>query len=169
MRLVAAPDGRVVLDARARIGGRGAWVHATKSCIETAAKRHAAERSLKIPVREIDAAELIDGARSAYRRKIDSLVMAASRSRALAIGVAASVEALEERPVPLVIVATDAGSERRAVEGDESSATPVRVFATKSELGNLFRRSEVAMLAVTEPRIAAELLSTIDRLAGLED
>jgi predicted RNA-binding protein YlxR (DUF448 family) len=169
MRLVAAPDGRVVLDARARIGGRGAWVHATKSCIETAAKRHAAERSLKIPLRDIDASELIAGARAAYRRKIDSLIIAASRSHTLAIGVAATVEALEARPVPLVLVARDAGSERRAVEGDDSRTTAVRVFATKSELGNLFRRSEVAMLAVTEPRIAAELLSTIDRLAGLED
>ncbi len=170
LRLVESPDGRIALDARSRIGGRGAWVHPTRACIEMAAKRHAAERSLKVSVRDVDAAGLIEGAATAYRRRIDSLITAAWRARGLEIGVAASVDALETRRVPLVLVATDAGSERKAVEGDGAErARAVRVFGTKEELGRLFRRSEVAMIAVTEPGIAAELESTIDRLAGLED
>lgn len=170
LRLVEAPDGQVVLDARSRIGGRGAWVHPTKACIEMAAKRHAAERSLKIPVRDVSATELVAGVALAYRRRIDSLITTAARSRGLVVGVAASVGALETTKVPLVLVAIDAGSERKAVEGDGAErARAVRVFGTKEELGRLFRRSEVAMIAVTEPGIAAELESTIDRLAGLED
>lgn len=118
---------------------------------------------------EVNAKELVEGARVAYRRKIDSLITTAARVRGLAIGVAASVEALEESRVQLVIIAADAGSERNAVEHGDTGAMPIRVFGTKSELGLLFRRSEVAMLAVTEPGIAAELVSTIDRFAGLED
>lgn len=170
LRLVEAPDGRVVLDARSRIGGRGAWVHPTRACIENAVKRHAAERSLEIAVCNVDAAELVAGAAAAYRRRIDSLITAARQSRRLEVGVAASIEALETTRVPLVLVAVDAGSERKAVEGGGAErARAVRVFGSKAELGRLFRRSEVAMIAVTEPGIAEELESTIDRLAGLED
>ena len=46
MRVVAR-DGVVVADALARFPGRGAWVHSTRDCIETATERRAWARALR--------------------------------------------------------------------------------------------------------------------------
>src|SRR4051812_1877274 len=54
-RWVEGPDGEIAVDVKARLPGRGAWVHPTRECIAMAVKRHAAERALKVAVRELDA------------------------------------------------------------------------------------------------------------------
>ncbi|MEO6532432.1 MAG: YlxR family protein [Pseudolysinimonas sp.] len=46
VRLVAR-DGRVVVDAAARLPGRGAWVHPDLGCIEGAVSRKALGRALR--------------------------------------------------------------------------------------------------------------------------
>jgi hypothetical protein len=172
VRLVEGPDGRIAVDARARQGGRGAWVHPTRACIVTAAQRHSAERSLKIPTREVDAAALVAGVAEAHRRKASSLLLTAGRKGAAALGARAVLEALEKQRVPLVVVARDAGEASRAIgvdaQGNEAGGIRVRTLGTKAELGGVLGREEIAILAVTDARIAAELVTTIDRLAGLE-
>jgi Predicted nucleic-acid-binding protein implicated in transcription termination len=47
MRVVAR-DGEVVVDESAILPGRGAWVHPTRSCIESAIARRAFGRALKV-------------------------------------------------------------------------------------------------------------------------
>jgi len=47
VRLVAR-DGRVVVDAAARLPGRGAWVHPTSACVTTATQRKAFGRALRV-------------------------------------------------------------------------------------------------------------------------
>ncbi|MDP9026499.1 MAG: YlxR family protein [Actinomycetota bacterium] len=46
VRLVAR-DGRVVVDAAARLPGRGAWVHPASACVTTAIQRRAFGRALR--------------------------------------------------------------------------------------------------------------------------
>jgi len=45
---VVARDGVVVVDALARFPGRGAWVHGTHDCVETATVRRAWSRALRV-------------------------------------------------------------------------------------------------------------------------
>jgi predicted RNA-binding protein YlxR (DUF448 family) len=47
---VVARDGRAVVDAAARLPGRGAWVHPDSACIENAVKRKAFGRALRTTV-----------------------------------------------------------------------------------------------------------------------
>lgn len=47
MRVVAR-EGVVVVDARARLSGRGAWVHRTRDCVNTATVRRAFARALRV-------------------------------------------------------------------------------------------------------------------------
>lgn len=47
---VVARDGRAVVDAAARLPGRGAWVHPSFGCIENAVKRKAFGRALRTTV-----------------------------------------------------------------------------------------------------------------------
>lgn len=171
VRLVGLPDGRVALDPKASSGGRGAWVHPTRRCVEAMVKRHAAERALKLEVqRDLDAGKLLAALREALERKVASLLVVASRTRAIALGAEAVAEALGRTRVPLVLVARDAGQTAASLVEDTPGVGP-RVFRykTKMELGGVFGRGEVALLALTEHRIAAELALTIERLAALED
>ncbi|WP_168626736.1 MULTISPECIES: YlxR family protein [unclassified Cryobacterium] len=45
---VVARDGQVVADVAASMQGRGAWVHPTRDCIETAIRRRAFGRALRV-------------------------------------------------------------------------------------------------------------------------
>jgi predicted RNA-binding protein YlxR (DUF448 family) len=171
VRLIGLPDGRVALDPKASNGGRGAWVHPARRCVEAMVKRHAAERTLKLEVqRDLDAGELLASLRESLARKAASLLVVASRVRAIALGTEAVAESLERAKVHLVVVARDAGQSSAAL-ADEASGGGPRVLrhGTKMELGGVFGRGEVALLALTDPRIAAELAVTIERLAALED
>lgn len=167
VRVVAGPDGGVALDPRAVKSGRGAWVHPTKACVATMVKRHAAERSLKVDVqRSLDAAALLAELRAAMAQRITSLLLVASRTKALAIGAEATDAAVAHGHAHLVLVAKDAGNGARSIaEGARRSAS----YGTKQDYGALLGRGEVSLLAVREARIAAELATTVERLGALED
>ena len=47
MRVVAR-DGLVVVDTAKRMQGRGAWVHPDPGCVETAVRRNAFGRALRV-------------------------------------------------------------------------------------------------------------------------
>ncbi len=167
VRVVAGLDGGVALDPRAVKSGRGAWVHPTKACVATMVKRHAAERSLKVDVqRSLDAAALLAELRAAMAQRVTSLLLVASRTKALAIGAEATDAAVAHGHAHLVLVATDAGNGARSIaEGARRSAS----YGTKQDYGALLNRGEVSLLAVREARIAAELATTVERLGALED
>ncbi len=57
VRVVAQPPG-VVVDLRRRLPGRGAWVHPQLDCIETATRRKAWSRALKVPGLVVEADEV---------------------------------------------------------------------------------------------------------------
>jgi predicted RNA-binding protein YlxR (DUF448 family) len=46
---VVAMDGRVVVDERRRLPGRGAWLHPGPDCLARAERRRAFPRALKVP------------------------------------------------------------------------------------------------------------------------
>lgn len=171
VRWVAAEDGRVALDARAVRSGRGAWVHPTRKCVSLMVKRHAAERALKLAVApDLEVGALLAQLRAALVQRITSLIVVSSRRRAIAIGTEAVSAALARKRVPAVIVAGDAGEAARALAEAPGRGGPrVLRYADKAALGALFNRGEVALVALLDPSVAAEAVSTIDRLAALEE
>ena len=58
---VVVEAGGVALDVRRRLPGRGAWVHPSRTCIETATRRKAWARALKSPGIVVDWADLWTG------------------------------------------------------------------------------------------------------------
>jgi predicted RNA-binding protein YlxR (DUF448 family) len=44
---IVARDGRVAVDAAARLPGRGAWLHHSSACVDTALQRKAIGRALR--------------------------------------------------------------------------------------------------------------------------
>ena len=47
---IVARDGRAVVDAAARLPGRGAWVHPDPGCVDAAVKRRAFGRALRTAI-----------------------------------------------------------------------------------------------------------------------
>lgn len=173
VRLIEGPDGQIAVDVRSVFGrafGRGAWVHPTRACIATAAKRHAAERSLKVEVRAVDPEALVTQARESFARRVHGLLSSAFRARSIAVGSDVVEQHVNDGRAAMLVVARDAGDSTRSRA--ETLATTkglsLRAFGSRAELGALFGRGEVAIAAVLEPRVGAELVVTIDRFAGLE-
>ncbi len=52
---VVAREGRVVVDAAARLPGRGAWLHPDPGCVRTAIQRNALGRALHATITELTA------------------------------------------------------------------------------------------------------------------
>lgn len=138
IRLVRGPDGHLVVDYRARLPGRGAWVHPRRECVEHAGRRGVLSRALRGPV---DAGALSDQVRNAVLRACaDGLSMAAAGG-ALVGGHDALSRALEDGSVVDVVVAEDA-SERtvaslRKAAGDLSfTSMPLTREALGAKVGS---------------------------------
>ncbi len=58
VRIVRTPEGRVVIDERGKMNGRGAYLCRTQSCWAIALKRGALERGLKLQINQEDRAML---------------------------------------------------------------------------------------------------------------
>jgi predicted RNA-binding protein YlxR (DUF448 family) len=176
---MTGPDESIAVDpsgSASSAGGRGAWVHPTRKCLEIAAKRHAVERSLKIAIKpELAAKELIAQTVGALARRRVGLLSSARARRRVAIGAEAVEQAVLTRKkssaadIVLLLVANDAAEHSSALaERLVERGCELRAVRDKAELGSWFARSEVAIAALLEPQIAKEFQVTLDRIAGLE-
>jgi uncharacterized protein len=61
---VVAVDGEIVVDARSRRPGRGAYLHPSKDCLELARRRRAIPRALRVtgPLADGGLVSYLDGA-----------------------------------------------------------------------------------------------------------
>ena len=153
---LAGPDGRheVVVDLAGGSFGRGAHVHASPVCIAKACAggfAHAFKRKVGA-----DAAELAQSMAAASGRRIEGLLLGARRAGLLAFG--EDAKQAVSGGVPLVIVAKDAGES--ALGGPVRQAVAegrVLAWRTKEELGVLFSRPLVAIVAVRHAAVAREI------------
>lgn len=167
VRLVASPEGETVVDLRARLPGRGAWVHPTAACVARVSQRPG---SLSRPLR---AKVSSDGLQSLLieaieRAVLDGLSMAAAAG-ALVGGHDVLSRELEGRRIAGVVVANDA-SERtleslRQVAADDVPF--VIIPLSRVELGHRVGRGERAALGVTPSRAASHLRLQLRRLRQL--
>ncbi len=158
LRLVAGPEpGSLRVDVRRRLPGRGVSVHPEPDCLERALHRGGVARGLRRPVSvawEVLRAETA----SAYRVWVDGLLVAARGGGHLEVGTDAVRQALRDGRAEIVLMASDAANRRREVERMAAAASvPCLVHRSRSSLGHLLGRAEVALLAVTEPRFAARI------------
>jgi predicted RNA-binding protein YlxR (DUF448 family) len=153
LRLVVAED-EVAFDLAGGAFGRGAHLHARPACIGKAPRGLA--RAFRGPV-NLDVGVLAGRLGEACDRRMAGLLLAAHRSRALAIGADAALSALEEG-APLAVVAVDAGTVATTVEVVRCVAAGRAIaWSTRSELGALFGERAVAICAVRHAGIGAEL------------
>ncbi len=149
----------VVVDAAGGAFGRGAHVHGNPACVAKAAKgglSRSFKREVKITPREL-AREMS----AALRRRVSGLLAAARSSKQIVFGADAVAEALA-KGAPLAVVAVDAAAAAKvhAVERAVAEGRAV-AFGTKTELGKLFGKEEVGVLAITHSGIAGHVASLV--------
>ncbi len=154
-------------DLGRRMPGRGVWLGASRRCLEQATRGGFA-RSLKRKI-EVNADTLVDQIEAQQQRRAQGLLLAASRTRVLAVGTDAVRDMLMN--ASLLWVAEDAQNRR-----DELTAMAERlgrrcvVFGTKAWLGHTLGRDEVAVVAMHRAGdgIATEVASLVTQVALLK-
>jgi predicted RNA-binding protein YlxR (DUF448 family) len=164
IRLIVGPDRGIAVDPGNGGFGRGAHLHARPECLSRAVQRglsRAAKGPVHLAGEPLTAASLAQAIRQAMDRRIQGLVSAAVRSKAVAIGADAVSGVCSRGEAALVLVACDAaaGAElpevQAAIAGGRAAA-----WGTREALGALAggrREQGVAVLAITSARIAAAL------------
>lgn len=171
VRLVRHPvTGDIVVDLPGKLPGRGAWVHARRSCVEDLERKggklsHALDG-------KVDATGLADRVRAAVLRAVEDGISMAAASGSLIGGHDRLVTDLRHGTVTTVIVAHDASprtlaSLRRAADDEESDVVFVEVGIDRDGLGQRTGRGARAALGVRATRGSAFLRRQLRRLRDL--
>ncbi|HUP18531.1 MAG TPA: ribosomal L7Ae/L30e/S12e/Gadd45 family protein [Gemmatimonadota bacterium] len=98
---------------------------------------------------------------SVRKARVSGLVRQARRAGRLVVGVALTREAVRQGRATVVLVADDLSSGRRdrLLDRGREAGVPVSRGWSKDELGELAGKNAVAVLAVTDPHMAAGIVA----------
>jgi predicted RNA-binding protein YlxR (DUF448 family) len=165
IRLVVAPGGEVAVDLAGGQFGRGAHVHASPSCVA------AAPRGLSKTFHQnvaVTAGQLAQAIVSAADRRVTGLLSSAARSRNLEVGAEIAGQAFENGKAHLLVVARDAAAAASIGRIMHAVAHGGAVaWGSKTSLGALVGKQEVAVLGITSQPLAAALRSAVSMSNGV--
>jgi len=166
-RVAGAPGHEVVIDWRRNLGGRGAYVCATRACIDRAVKRRLFDRTLKQRVQYPDSTALIGTARKALERRVATLLATALGATGARPGVEAAREALAAGQARYLLVAEDSANRAHLIEAAAGRGVPVGEVPTKASLGKLARGRDTGAIAITDDGLGAAIRNVWEQLATL--
>lgn len=172
VRLAIGPGGQVAVDHPRRLGGRGAWVHVSVRCVKDAIAKGGIARGLHAGRPSFSAGELAAVLRKRFVERATSLLSAARRAGKSEVGTEAVLAAIRSGAARLVVIATDAADSGKQVEEAVrgASAPPPWVrFATKPELGGLWSRETLGVVAVTDSGLAEQIAREVEWSDRLSD
>ena len=172
VRLALGPGGQVAVDHPRKLGGRGAWVHASVSCVRDAVKRGGIARALECGRVSFSAPELVEALRVRFASRASSLLSAARRAGRAEVGTDAVVAAVRSGAARLVVVASDAAAGAKQVEEavrSVSTPPPQVRFETKDGLGALWSRDTLGVVAVTDSGLAEQIAREVARAQRLSE
>ena len=169
IRFVAAPDGSVVPDLKARLPGRGAWVGAERNLIAEAVKRNVFQRALGQPLKP--APDLADQVAARLKEAALGRLGLARKAGAVLAGFSQVEAAIGSDRLAAIIMASDAaedgerkiGQALRRRFGDESPLPVLRLF-TSEELGLALGRPNVIHAAVLQGPAGGSFMEAAIRL-----
>ena len=164
VRFVVSPEGLVVPDLAGKLPGRGLWVTADRTAIETAARKGLFSRAAKTGVTAPD--NLADIVEAGLARRVVDLISLARKAGLAVAGFEKVKGWLADGKAKVLLQASD-GSER----GKGKLWTPQggRWFGclTASELGLAFGRDSVIHGAVGAGGLCLRVVEEATKLAGV--
>lgn len=168
LRLVRTPEGGVAVDWRRNLGGRGANVCPTRSCLAAAVRGRALERAFRAPVSYPEVEELVASARAGLERRLGALLCSAVGARRAAVGADAVGRAFATGGAACVLVASDAAERAEIERRAAGRGVPSRVPGDKAALGGLLGRRPTAVVAIGDRGLANAVRVTLERLEALK-
>lgn len=167
VRVVLGPDGRVEVDYRAKLGGRGAWLLPRRDVIATAeAKPGILARALDAEG-ACDVTGLLDRVRAANERVVGELLSLSARAGALASGGEQVQAAVRAGEVLGLVVASDASPQSlEAAVGSRADLAIWRVPWDREALGHRIGKGARAIVGL---RPAAPTRALADQLRKMHD
>lgn len=166
IKLANTPAG-VIIDYLENLPGRGAYVCAEKACIERlneGALSRAFKSKAKPPVSQAFYEELA----AKVRRKVESLLGMARKSRLAVIGFDEAAAACVRSPGGVLIVALDVSDNtgRKIMESSKGMDNVFR-FSTKDELGKVLGSPPVGIVYVRPSALGSALGRELGRLINI--
>ncbi len=171
LRFVAAPDGTVVPDLRARLPGRGVWIGVDRASVAAAAGRNLFARALRAAVTTDP--DIADNVGLLLRKAALGRLGLARKSGAVVAGFAKVEAALAKQPLAALLTASDAADDAlrkitdrlRARSCDEPGRALLHIRAfTADELGLAMGRPNVIHAAVLRGPAGRSFLESAGRL-----
>ncbi|MDX1763032.1 MAG: DUF448 domain-containing protein [bacterium] len=164
-RIVCGPDGRLAVDMKSRLPGRGAYVCFDKSCIRAAVRGKTLANALK---RQIDSSdlELVEARiKDGMEKRILAFLSVLMKAGKVIVGRESMRKSLGKGNLQLLVLAVDG---REAQKGVGSPGVPVRVFSSRDQLGASVGRGAQPLLGIADSKGSMQLLRWIDRVKALE-
>jgi predicted RNA-binding protein YlxR (DUF448 family) len=157
----------VVPDVAHKLGGRGASVHPSAACIESAVKRGGFAKAASARV-DASAAELIAMLDGQLVQRARGLLLGAIRAKLAVLGADGTEKAITERRVVALVLAGDAAARTGSVAASIARLGGRAIqMLTKAELGALVGRDEVAVIGIGDEGIAGALAQVAEQLRAV--
>ncbi|MCP4804119.1 MAG: DUF448 domain-containing protein [Proteobacteria bacterium] len=167
VRLVLSPEGRVEVDYRGRLQGRGAWITPRRELLEKVEK-HPGILTRPLKATDVDASGLLDRARAANERAFLDALSICARAGALTGGKDGVRGTISSGAALAIVLATDASP--RLCEDLKRRAEPLPVETIpldREQLGVQVGKGPRAALAVRRGRPGRHLLIELHRMVAL--
>jgi uncharacterized protein len=170
IRFVADPSGTLVPDLSRKLPGRGVWVTAERSAVETAIKAHAFAKSLKRQVAvEADLPEAID---ALFLRRLLNALSLANKAGLVVTGAEKVDKLLDGGRALALLHGVDGTAEGRrkldrkfmAIQQDKGCSAPIVDWLTIEQLSLAMGRSNVVHAALIQGGATTRFLNEAERL-----
>lgn len=177
LRLVLGPDGVPVVDLKARLPGRGAWVHADRKALVAAIDRRCLARAFKgARLEAFDGDAFVAHAHAQIRQAVLGRLGLALRAGQLITGFEKVREGLKHGKVAVLVTASDGALDGRTklirtmrAHSDQTSLSPPVLGCFSGEkLSAATGTANFVHGGVRPGPVAAGLLGEMARLAGFE-
>lgn len=171
IRFVVSPQGEITPDLEGKLPGRGLWLTATRTMVDTALKRRAFAKAAK---RQVDVSPNIgERLEELLRTRALALLGLTHRAGQVTFGFEKVAEALRRQDAAVLVQASDTaqgGREkmRSALRAGENEAKTVEWF-DREELSLALGRENVVHAALRRGGLATRFQTECDRLAGFCD
>ena len=167
VRLCLGTDGRVVVDVRRRLGGRGAWVCPRRGCVELVARKPGLLGRQLRPTGPVQTAGLLDAIRESEREQARAALEQARRAGLLLTG---SSKITVAGPLEALVLASDAGTGARRTAATLALTDPEAVADVglrRGALGRAVGRGPRSLVGALAGRPSRRLGARLRRLRDL--
>lgn len=166
IRYVVDPEGRVVVDYRNRLPGRGAYTCFDSRCIEQALQQGGFKRAFRRELAPVEPQDFMADITSAISQRIFGLLGIARKAGSVVTGTSQLVSAFTHKDVRYLFVAEDAseGSSDKMTRMAEQEGVETVRFSTQQKLGQVAGRENRNCLGIKDKQFADLLAFEVKRL-----